>query len=208
MGAIVGDQLISSFPRLPWKQIVYMAAADTTREFRETVIPLLDCDPTLQSGRCLGADVRFHSLMLHPLAESHDLEYWGVLPEGSLLEWIDEMFNGPRSIDDRTFGKWTNVEQSIAFFPPLARAHMYFRVFPAQWRLRGGGSDENASFETQCTTAPDAPASAAAPVRCHPIKHGDFAAYSFWRDDFLCDQLNTPVACPQRRSDHTDTPAF
>lgn len=207
MGAIVGDQLISSFPRLPWKQIVYMAAADTTREFRETVMPLLDCNPRLQSGRCLGSDVRFHSLMLHPLAESHDLEYWGILPEGSLLEWIDEMFNGPRSIDDRTFGKWTNVEQGIAFFPHLARAHMYFRVFPAQWRLRGGSHDESASYEAQCATAPDAPASEAPPLRCHPIKHGEFASYSFWRDDFLCDPLDTPVACPERVSPRADTPA-
>jgi hypothetical protein len=196
MGAIVGDQLISSFPKLPWKQIVYMAAADTTRDFRETVAPLLNCNSEVQHGGCLSSDVQFHSLMLHPLAESHDLEYWGILPEGSLLEWIDEMFNGPRSIDDRTFGKWTNVEQSIAFLPAPARAHMYFRVFPAQWKLRGGSRDENASYEAQCATAPDAPASESPPARCHPIKHGEFAAYSFWRDDFLVDPCDRPGSCP------------
>jgi pimeloyl-ACP methyl ester carboxylesterase len=193
MGAIVGDQLISAYPDLPWRRIVYMAAADSTRDFRSTVAPLLACAGDGPRSRCLAGDATFHNLMLHPLAESHDLEFWGLLPEGSLLEWIDEMFGGPRSVDDRTFGKWTNVEKSMAFLPTAARRRMYFRVFPAQQNLRDGDQDEKALYAAECTSSPG---SGQRPIRCHPTVHGDFTHYSFWRDAFLCDPADKIAVCP------------
>ncbi len=195
MGAIVGDQLISSHPELPWRRIVYMAAADSVRDFRSTVAPLLTCSGAQYRNRCLPDDVQVYDLMLHPLAESHDLEYWGLLPEGSLLEWIDEMFGGAKSVDDRTFGKWTNVEKSMAFLPVSARRHMYFRVFPAQANMRDGDPDEQTVYAAECTTSPADP-SGAKPIRCHPITHGNFTNYSFWRDGFLCDPNDKDAACP------------
>ena len=171
-----------------------MAAADSVRDFRSNIATLMTCPPGDRTQRCLPDDVIFHGLMLHPLAESHDLEFKGLLPEGSLLEWIDEMFGGPRSIDDRTFGKWTNVEMGMAFLPAQARDRMYFRVFPAQTNLRDGDAEEQKVYRAECTLAPDTP-DAAPPVRCHPIKHGEFTSYSFWRNSFVCDPAETGRTC-------------
>lgn len=191
MGAIVGDEVISAHPELPWKRIVYMAAADSLREFRAYVSPALACAGDRDRTRCLGGDVKFYGLMLHPLAESHDLEYAGTLPEGSLLEWIDEMFGGPTSIDERRFGKWTNVEKGLGFFPTDARARMYFRVFPAQATLLDRPGQEGDLYARQCAALGGGPK----PPRCHPIVHGDFTNYAFWRDAFLCDSAGDAAAC-------------
>jgi len=186
MGAFVGDEIISAHPDLPWRRIVYMAAADSLRDARVYLAPLLACAGTGPRDHCLGGEAHFWGLMLHPLAESHDLEASPALPEGSLLEWIDELFAGPVSIDDRRFGKWTNVEEGLAFFGRDARARMYFRVFPAQDKLRGSKyPDERDLYARQCGAAPGGVNPA--PPRCHPIVHGEFTNYSFWRDKFLCD---------------------
>jgi hypothetical protein len=138
--------------------------------------------------------VQFHSLMLHPLTEVRELEAGGLPPQGSLLVWIDEMFGGPRTVDDRTFGRWFNIEQTVQLFPPQVRSRMHFRVFPSQSDLRGGDAVERAAFYADCAPAPgevfartaaDGGAPVDPSVRCYPVKHGEFADYAFWRDGFL-----------------------
>ncbi len=194
MGALVGNELLVQHPNLPWRRIVYMAAATPVRDFRLMVAPMLDCDVRRWTQPCWptpapdpSAGVHFYSLMLHPLAESHDLEAHGAVPEGSLLEWIDEMFGGPKSVDDRMLGKWTNAEKMLTMFTPSERRRMTFRVFPAQERTAGGDPVEAKAFGAECTPGPaDYPPPSVSTDRCHPIMHGEFAAYSFWRDDFLC----------------------
>jgi pimeloyl-ACP methyl ester carboxylesterase len=194
MGALVGNELLARYSKLPWHRIVYMAAATPVRDFKFMVAPMLDCAPDNTSPLCghqpqdpLYRDVQFYNLMLHPLAESHDLEEYGAVPEGSLLEWIDEMFGGPKSVDDRMFGKWTNAEKTMAWFSPYMRERMHFRVFPAQARMSDGDPSEQRAFAAECIKGPDGPTKQAElPPRCHPIMHGQFADYSFWRDDFVC----------------------
>ena len=178
MGAIVGDEVIWRHPDLPWSKITYMAAANSIRDFRLMVAPSLHQwssikGNSLESFKKKGpaGPVEFYTLMLHPLAESRELHYFGVPPEGSLLEWIDEMFANPRTSDDRTFGKWNNIRRQMAEFPVGAREHMHFRVFPAQedTRYEGPGRD--------CIGVHgELP-----PPRCHPTAHGDFDNFSFWR---------------------------
>jgi hypothetical protein len=192
MGALVGNEVVARFPDLPWRRVVYMAAATPIRDFRQMVAPILNCTPDNKSKLCgspHAPGIHFYNLMLHPLAESHDLEFDGVVPEGSLLEWIDEMFGGPRSVDDRMLGKWTNVEQTMSWFTPNERERMSFRVFPAQARMSNGDASEQRAFRAECALGPSATVT---PPRCHPIMHGQFSAYSFWRDDFLCG----PNPCP------------
>jgi hypothetical protein len=107
------------------------------------------------------------------------------VPEGSLLEWIDEMFGGAKSVDDRMFGKWTNVEKTLFMFPEASRERMTFRVFPAQAKMRNRAGPEGEAFDHQCALLTGS-VTQAPPTRCHPIMHGEFVRYSFWREDFLC----------------------
>lgn len=179
MGAIVGDELISRYPGLPWSRIVYMAAADTIREFKYMFTRAIDSDP--QRTR-----LRFYSLSLHPIAESRQRVLYGFFPQGSLLEWIDEMFNRPRTGDDRTLGKWKNVEMSLPTWRPDLLERMTFRVFPAQNNLNGAGGAhaERELFNRECDANP-ALGETGTPVICHPVGHGDFNSFSFWRQMYL-----------------------
>jgi hypothetical protein len=169
------------------------------------VSPLLECAPSGAKPWCGDknspdyVDLQFYNLMLHPLAESHDLEKWGLVPEGSLLEWIDEMFGGAKSVDDRMFGKWTNVEKTIFMFPQPARQRMTFRVFPAQALMRGRPGLEGRLFKAQCAPLTGS-VKQAPPKRCHPIVHGEFTDYSFWRERYLCGETPCIDADPPRAS--------
>jgi len=167
MGAIVGDELLYQYPDLPYKRIVYMAAASSIRDFR------------MASAQALAHnDVEFFNLMLHPLAESRELHGAGALPQGSLLEWIDEMFEGPRSFDERMIGKWGNLRVALHLFAPDVRRRMHLRVFPKQSDM------PHDAFQAECV----APRGA---QRCHPIQHGEFNDYSFWRPRYLYGQAVT-----------------
>jgi pimeloyl-ACP methyl ester carboxylesterase len=109
MGAIIMNHIVSTFPDLPYKKIVYMGAACTVREFKENVIPYLIEHPETQ----------FHNLCLHPVAEAREipLQVADILPRGSLLEWIDAMFSTPQTLMDRTLGKWENIMQATHVIP-------------------------------------------------------------------------------------------
>ena len=116
----------------------------------------------------------------------------GLPPQGSLLVWIDEMFGGPRTVDDRTFGRWFNIEQTIQLFPPQVRSRMHFRVFPSQGDLKDGDAEERGEFHRSCTPGPgksfvkgQGSSAVDRSTRCHPTKHAEFADYAFWRDAFL-----------------------
>jgi len=194
MGALVGNEVLYRHPEMPWRRIVYMAAATPTRDVRLMASSLLDCRKGGANPGCsspVGSpghlNLHFYNLMLHPLAESHDMEVHGVVPEGSLLEWIDEMFGGPKTVDDRMFGKWTNAEKTMSMFSGDVRERMTFRVFPAQVKMSDGNQTERDDFAAQCAvmTLKDG-TPGPTPSRCHPIMHGEFILYSFWRDHYLC----------------------
>jgi hypothetical protein len=211
MGALVGNELLVRHPELPLRRIVYMGGATPIRDFRLTVIPLLGCadappdratvrsadraspPETAATNPACELNVHFYNLMLHPLDESHEMHFGGAAPEGSLLEWIDEMFGKEKSLDDRMLGKWTNVEQSLRLFPVAARSRMVFRVFPAQEKMSNGDAQEAEVFAKECAVYP---AGSPTPPRCHPIQHGEFASYSFWREGYLCGYFGCPDPDP------------
>ena len=101
MGEIVLNELMQNFPNLPYQNIVYMAAAGSIRDFKAMT------ERVLQHPRC--GDLNFYNLSLHPTAEKRDLEVDGAAPVGSLLEWIDDIFEAPVTPIDRTLGKWQNI---------------------------------------------------------------------------------------------------
>lgn len=200
MGAIVGDEFLSRFPNFNYQRVVYMAAADTIRNFSNGALPVI------QSKK-----VYFFNLMLHPRAESMEQHAGGLVPHGSLLEWIDEMFENSRSPDDHTLGKWNNVREAHQYFPPEAMSHMVFRVFPLQ----------RAAWLDECGDLVGADPRWRRLPRCHPIEHGEFNHFAFWRERYLwgqmaCEALRNPAqtdgvmadqlgldACPQ----HSGAPA-
>ncbi len=183
MGALVANEALGQYPDLPWKKVVYMAAANSIRDFRLMAGPVI-----------AEKQIKTYSLMLHPLNETREIEAFGMVPQGSLLEWIDEMFEGPRSLDDKTMGKWVNIQKVMYLLPPKLRQQMTFRVFPRQVSfglgLSGDESSKSSSLvELDCVGANEYGKSFVrnrrSVTRCHPISHGDFTNYSFWRDAYL-----------------------
>src|SRR6516225_5133917 len=119
-GRLVTDEMMINFPDLPYQNVVFMAAAGRIRDFKQTT------EPVLRTHRC--KDLRFYNLSLHPEAEARDLEVSGAAPIGSLLEWIDDIFETPVTPIDRTLGKWQNVVYAENEFDPIAARRMFFTV--------------------------------------------------------------------------------
>lgn len=119
MGTIILGDLIRLFPKLPYRDIVYMGAATSIGEFARSVIPYLRENP----------EARFYNLMLHPQREAVELTGGGAVPSGSLLEWIDEMYEPPRTMLDRTLGKWRNVRQARMIIPKDVGKRILLKVF-------------------------------------------------------------------------------
>lgn len=175
MGAIVGNELTRLFPCLPYEHILYMAGATTIRDTQASLVPIMRA----------RANVRFTSLMLHPLSESRELYAGGIAPQGSLLEWIDEMFEGPRSIDERMLGKWLNLAAAKPSFPADLQERITFRIFPVQDTLVNPGECNPAATNTPeargTIRKKDSGDLGSRFRRCHPIAHGEFDDYTFWR---------------------------
>ncbi|MCA8955156.1 MAG: hypothetical protein KDC87_03725 [Planctomycetes bacterium] len=117
MGAIILNDALSlmadsdeELGDLPIKDIVYMAPACSIEEGARSLVPYLERNP----------NASFHLLTLHPLAEVDELNAYGAVPRGSLLEWIDNFYTSPTSPTDRRFGKWTNIMQALHLFRTVA----------------------------------------------------------------------------------------
>ena len=80
-------------------------------------------EPVLRMHRC--GDLRFYILSLHPEAEARDLEVSGAAPVGSLVEWIDDIFETPVTPIDRTLGKWQNVVYAESYWDPAFWSEVY-----------------------------------------------------------------------------------
>ena len=120
MGAIVANDLLREFD-IHFDNIVYMAGAATIRHSYNTLISYLCMTRHSRS--------RFYNLSLHPAADAREITFGGVAPSGSLLEWIDGMYEETDSPLDRTIGKWLNVSRSKHIFSPSLQSRMIFKVF-------------------------------------------------------------------------------
>jgi hypothetical protein len=120
MGAIVINEAYAQFPDLPANRIVYMAAACSMREFRDT------------TGQYLEKHHRvpFYNLSLHPRCELDDVEAFGVPVRGSLLVWVDEFFENPKAFGDRTLGTFENIVIAQDMLPDSPSIHL--KVFPVE----------------------------------------------------------------------------
>ena len=184
MGTIVLNELVPKFPGLPYKNIIYMGAATSIRDFdrsMNSIIRLVHAR-NHRGQETDDDDIHFYNLMLHPLVEARELSGYGTLPAGSLLEWIDTMYEGPETIADRTLGKWRNVRRASHFFLGDLGEHSTFRVFG-----RGRGTQHEKSA---CAAAgfgnENCSNGSCRPWPINPEKHGEFndLNFCFWHPAF------------------------
>ena len=122
MGAMVLNEAIRRYPGLPYRNIVYMAAACSSRDFATSVIPCLQLNPQAQ----------FYYLGLHPVNEARELHFYAgeLAPLGSLLAWIDNYLTDPQTVPDRTFGSFDNLYACSPSLPTNIADRLHFKIFP------------------------------------------------------------------------------
>jgi pimeloyl-ACP methyl ester carboxylesterase len=113
MGSLVMNEALREYPDLRIRNLVYMGAACSIRDFQA-------------SG---GIYLRYHStnfynLCLHPRAELDESNVGGIPVRGSLLTWIDEFFQSPESFADRTLGTFENAVIGYGLLPASNRIHL------------------------------------------------------------------------------------
>ncbi len=144
MGVFVLNELIRRYPEIPYQNIVYMAGADSSRNTFDTIIPYLEA----HSG------AKFYNLTLHPQNEVEESNDW-VLPRGSLLVWIDDLFTTPNTHDDRTVGRWDNViptyyeRQCAGKVDPDVSSRIFIKAFDQDDPIHKHGDFHNNSQDAK-----------------------------------------------------------
>jgi hypothetical protein len=131
MGGIVANEMVRSHPSLPYKNIVFMASASTAREFEVGVLPYLEAHKETQ----------FYDLTLNRLAEVQEQEFFGIVPRGSLLSWLDGYLTGPETDMDRTIGRYDNVLLATHLFPDSVRGQVHVKAFGYKDPVYNYGTD-------------------------------------------------------------------
>jgi pimeloyl-ACP methyl ester carboxylesterase len=146
MGGIVINGLLERFPDLHVSDIVVMASAASARETRRVLDRYYE-DKAVQrrtverqlalcGKACVGLrdllpqpDPRFYSLMLHPMNDIEEENYFATVPLGSLLMWVDDLYEVPKTPEDKTFGFWPTARAMRRMFGQATQQHMVFRIF-------------------------------------------------------------------------------
>jgi hypothetical protein len=126
MGAIVACELLQRFHALPVDNVVFEAAACSVSNFKTNVIPFLEeqnlrAQVAAPEGKDPANVVKTHiyNLCLHDDAENAEKNpgELDLSQRGSLLTWIDTLYQSPESENDRTFGRWVNAILATDDFP-------------------------------------------------------------------------------------------
>lgn len=125
MGAIIVDEMLKEIlkdeklEQIKIDKIIHMASADSISHLMGSVVPYLK----------KHSYANFYNLSLHPQNENREVTWWGLLPSGSLLVYIDNMYTTPVTQMDRTSGRWDNLKLVQHMFPPEVYDQMYFKIF-------------------------------------------------------------------------------
>ncbi len=158
MGTMVLNELFRVAPDIHAHEVTYMAAACSIRSFQESLVPYLRRQHILHTN-----DVHFHNLCLHRIRErDNSMDQVDLIPRGTLLNYIDDLFAQPATVTDRTLGAWENLVRALPDLPVDLRPqihHVCFDLEPHLWPF---------SHSQQ------------------PQDHSGFTAnYPFWEDDFV-----------------------
>ena len=187
MGAIVGCEIVSHFHELPLDNLVFEAAACSIRDFNKEVVPYLEEQNLREKiGRDIQAKYRlsiaeasplrkteFYNLCLHDDAENGEKNPWNLdlSQRGSLLTWIDTLYQNPESENDRTLGRWVNAVLSTDFLPKDILNRITIKEF---------------GLNRKTMDWPLAPkygyAQADSPMVLEPKKHGEFSRFDAGKD--------------------------
>ena len=182
MGTIILNEVIRRYGNLPFRNIVYMGAACTIKDFEDSVIPYL------QQHRTNG--VNFYNLCLHPLAERHETNGRDLIPRGSLLEWIDNFLSSPQTVPDHTLGKFENFVRAAHLIPSEVRGQVHVKAFGVAGSLFDGspyGTKESTNLFDRTNQMPRLVSEdnfLIFPVITNPQKHGDFSLQPYWEEAF------------------------
>jgi pimeloyl-ACP methyl ester carboxylesterase len=176
MRAIVTSEMLQRFHRLPVDYVVLMAAACSIRDFKDKIIPYLE-EQNLRAdvARVAPNDpklwtpllkTQLFNLCLNDTAEHLEPNpgQLDLSQRGSLLTWIDTLYQSPESENDRTFGRWVNAVLATDDIP----SSVLDRI-----TIKGFGLDRHRTQTSPVYT--DAPGSTK--VIDEPTKHGEFARY-------------------------------
>jgi len=181
MGAIVCGEVLARYRELPFDNVVFMAAASSVNDFKLKVAPYLD----RQTG------CRFFNLCLSSANETGEREpfdWFEIAPRGSLLVWIDSLFDSPVAEDDRTMGRFENAILATDWLPSSATTRTTIKAF--------GRNREFQLSDTASVPFPYDARNAGNPSYRGPLvepqKHGNFSnygaakakSYRFWRPYF------------------------
>ena len=148
MGTMITNEAFTEYPGIRVHQIVYMAAACSVRDFQYS------------AGRYIqNHNTPFYNLSLHPRTELDEIEMSGIPVRGSLLVWVDEFFNQPKSFADRTLGTFENAILAQDLLPHGFNVHL--KAFPVE-----DGAKKNQD------------------LFAGPQRHNDFTKYYFWMPEF------------------------
>ena len=127
MGTIVENHILRDFDDLPIRDIVYMAAASSVRDYEDSGRKYLERHLDKLSTP------HIHHLMLNDFAEIRD--QYGVVgplefpPSGSLLVWIDNYFTRPPTLRDRTAGRFDNLMLFLGETDERLRSYITAKTF-------------------------------------------------------------------------------
>ncbi len=119
MGPFIINEIVSRYPGLPYKNIVYLASACSVND---TVLAL---KPYLEKN----SGSTFYNLCIHPQRDSQDMMIYGALPRGSVLEWIDLYFSDPVSAEDLTVGQWDNAAYQLPRLMDSVQGQVVIKAF-------------------------------------------------------------------------------
>lgn len=122
MGTIVLSRLLEQFSEMPVRRIVFLGAASSLEDFEGAVVPYL---------RRHGA-AKFWGFSLSESDEAREISGLDVYERGSLLVWIDNLFERVNVPGQRTFGRAQNLRRHFSLPPGLER-----RIFLLRFDGRG-----------------------------------------------------------------------
>jgi hypothetical protein len=141
MGTIIIDRLLRYAPDLQVKNIVFMAAATTVEDYRDTVDAYID-----RHRNDKGGGTNIYHLVLHPLAEVTEQGVFDLPPRGSLLIWIDNYFTDPPTPLGRRVGRFSNVVPELRFTNEKTRPNVHLKVFRVGEGLRCWNPQKHGDF--------------------------------------------------------------